>query len=262
VLIIIALYVTFLGNTAVEGILEEIKTSKKDADAAICSLILSGMISMSAVTTCLGALSVFVNDKIKAAKDFYTTPISRGKITLSYIFSSTISGLILTFLCLIICVMFIFIKGGIMPDFGNWLLLIFSTVFSVICGNAMVFFLITFINSVGAFAPLSTILGTMLGFIMGIYMPIGILPSGIQLIIKIFPMSHSASMFRQILADDNLERIFQNAPPAALEEFRELYGVTFHFGSYETNFTISTIYLVAVTILFYGLSILKNRKLR
>jgi multidrug/hemolysin transport system permease protein len=253
------LYVTFLGNTVVDGLVSSLGISKKLADATACSLTLAGMISMAAVTTCLGALSVYVSDKSRAMKDFQTTPFPKAKITVSYILSSSIAGIILTFVSLFICLGFIIAKGGVVPDLQDWCLLIFTTILSVMCGNAMVYLLVIFVKSVNAFASLSTVLGTMIGFIMGIYMPIGILPTGIQWVIKCFPMSHSASMYKQILSDPNVEKAFAAAPATDLENYRELYGIVFYYGEFKTNFWFSAFVLAVTTVLFYAVAISVSR---
>jgi multidrug/hemolysin transport system permease protein len=260
VLIVIMLYVLFLGDVVNDELVKQLKISSKSVDATVTSLMLSGMIGMAAVTTSLGALSVSVSDQVKASKDFLTTPIRRGKISLSYVFASSISGLILTFVSFFICIGFILLKGGIVPGFTDWLLLIFTTILSVLCGNSIIYFITLFVKSSNAFAPLSTVIGTMLGFIMGIYMPIGTLPAGVQWVVKTFPMSHSASMFKQILADPNLEKTFENAPASELEAFRELYGVTFHYGNFESSFWFSALVLAATTLIFYTLSVFIVKK--
>jgi multidrug/hemolysin transport system permease protein len=258
VIIIIMLYVTFLGNTVVDSLVSSFGVSRKLADATAASLTLAGMISMAAVTTCLGALSIYVADKSRAMKDFRTTPFSKSKITISYILSSSIAGLILTFVSLFMCLGFIIAKGGVVPNLQDWGMLLFATVLSVMCGNAMVYLIVCFVNSSNAFASLSTVLGTMIGFIMGIYMPIGILPSGIQWVVRCFPMSHSASMFKQILADPNIDKVFERVPIEAKEEYRELYGVVLYYGEFEASFWFSAAVLAVTTVVCYGLALTRT----
>jgi multidrug/hemolysin transport system permease protein len=86
-------------------------------------------------------------------------------------------------------------------------------------------------------------------------MPVGILPVGIQWVVKCFPMSHSASMFKQILADPNLDKVFADLPAEELENYRELYGNVFYYGDFETSFWFSALVLAITTVVFYGLAI-------
>jgi multidrug/hemolysin transport system permease protein len=212
------------------------------------------MIAVTSVTSCLGALSVCVADKRGAAKDFLTSPVSRGKITMGYITGSGAVGLIMTVIALALCEVYIVANGGAAPSPAGFTLLLLTVVLSVLCGNAIVFFVSIFIKTESAFAALSTIIGTLIGFLMGIYIPVGSLPDGVQWAIKCFPMSHAASMFKQILADGELAALFANAPPEALSGFREAFGVTFAYGGFTGGFWFSALVLAATTVLFYLLS--------
>ena len=109
---------------------------------------------------------------------------------------------------------------------------------------------------------MGTIIGTLLGFIMGIYIPIGTLPEAMQWLIKLFPMTHAACMFKQIFADGELSALFAAAPPEALQETREMFGVALTFGGFEGGFWFSAVILAATTVVFYGasLAVMKLRR--
>jgi multidrug/hemolysin transport system permease protein len=221
----------------------------------MASVTLAGMVAVTSVTSCLGSLGVSVEDKKTAAKDFYTSPVSRAKITMGYIFGSGTVGLIMTLAALALCVAYIAANGGGFPGGGDWVRLLLTAALSVLCGNAIMFFISLFVKTQNAFSALSTVVGTLIGFLMGIYIPIGTLPEAVQWVIKCFPMSHAASMFRQILADPELSALFQNAPPEALSGFREAFGVVFAYGDVSSGFWFSAAVLVGTTALFYALSL-------
>ncbi len=138
-------------------------------------------------------------------------------------------------------------------------MLLLTTVLSVLCGNAMVYFFASFVKSQNAFSSLSTVVGTLIGFVMGIYIPIGQLPEPVQWIIKCFPMSHAASMYRQIISDGELTALFAGAPSETLAEFRETFGVVFSYGSYTSGFWFSALVLLISSIIFYALSLYRQR---
>ena len=255
VFIIIGLYALFL-RSMMENALENALGFYSDRiGITMSSLILGGMVAVTSITSCLGAIGISIADKERVTKDFITSPISRKKITFSYIVSSGIVGFIMTTIALILCIAYIVSIGGNMPNITDWGLLMLTVVLSVLCANAMVFFIATFIKGQSAFAAFSTVIGTLIGFIMGIYIPIAQLPDAIQWVIKLFPLSHSASMFRQIMADDELTQLFAYAPPEALESFREFFGVVFVYGNFISSFWLSAMILAVTTVLFYGLSL-------
>jgi hypothetical protein len=72
---------------------------------------------------------------------------------------------------------------------------------------------------------------------------------------KCFPMSHAASMFRKILADDELSTLFADAPPETLENLREFFGVVYTYGEFTSGFWFSAAVLAVTTVAFYVLSL-------
>ena len=255
ILIIIGLYVLFLGDSMERDLRAEAGFDSDKTGLVMASIMLSGMVAVASVTCSLGALGVSIADKQSAAKDFFTSPLSRGKITLSYILGSGAIGLIMTLIALVLCEAYIIVKGGSLPDAGACALLLLTVVLSVLCGNAMVFFITLFVKSQSAFTALSTVIGTMIGFLMGIYIPPGALPSYVQWVIKCFPMTHAASMFKQILADGALSDLFAGAPPAALEGFRESFGIVLTYGEFVSGFWFSAAVLLTATVIFYAASL-------
>ncbi len=106
-----------------------------------------------------------------------------------------------------------------------------------------------------AFSTASTILGTLIGFLTGIYLPIGTLPASVQTVIKVFPVSHGASLFRQVLMEVPMQNSFDGIPAIYLEEFKEYMGVTFRFGGHEVTPTASIVILLCTAVVFYSLSL-------
>jgi len=263
VLIILALYVLFLGNMMEQSLEASLGFSSDKIGVTMASLTLGGMVAVTSITGCMGALGISVRDKENAAKDFLSSPVSRNKLTISYILGPAAVGFIMTMLALVICMLYIIANGGNIPGIGTSAYLLLTVLLSVLCGNAMVYFLSIFVKTQNAFVSVSTVLGTLIGFMMGIYIPIGQMPEPVQWVIKCFPMSHAASMFRQLLADDSLSELFSHAPPEALDEFREIFGVSFSYDGNTIGFWTSAAVLGATTVVFLALSmgLMRTKKL-
>jgi len=264
VLIILALYILFLGDMMEQALQSQLGFQSEKIGVTMSCILLAGMVAVTSVTSCMGSLGISVEDKEKAAKDFLTSPAPRGKITMGYILGSAVIGFVMTLVALTISLIYIILKGGNVPGLTDFLLLLFTAFLSVLCGNSIVYLLSVFMKSQNAFAAVSTVIGTLIGFLMGIYVPIGQMPNAVQWVIKCFPMSHAASMFRQLLADGNLSELFTGAPPEALEDFREVFGVVFNYGDFTSSFWFSAAVLAITTVLFYALSLLimRTRKLK
>jgi len=259
VFIILGLYILFLGDMMEQALQSQLGFQSDRISITMSSIILAGMIAVTGITSCMGALGISVEDKETAAKDFLTSPFPRRRITLGYILGSASIGFIMTIIALVICFVYIVINGGSLPGFADLARLLLTVVLGVLCGNSMVYFMSIFIKTQNAFAAVSTVIGTLIGFLMGIYVPMGQMPAAVQWVIKCFPMSHAASMFRQLLADGELSELFSGAPPEALEGFREMFGVVFSYGDHTSSFWFSAVILALSTVMFFTLSLLVIR---
>ena len=194
VFIIIGLYVLFLGNMMVKNFKELLGDN---ARFTVDSWVMAGLLSVTSITTTMGAFGTMVEDKTKKiSKDFSSAPLKRSQLAGGYIMSSFIIGMIMSIAALIVAEIYILANGGNLITSVPLLKLFGVMMLSVFAGSSMVFFIVSFFKSNNAFATASTIIGTLLGFLTGIYIPIGSLPSAVQTAIKIFPISHAGALFR------------------------------------------------------------------
>lgn len=262
VIIIIGLYALFLADTQVKSL----KSMVGDADDIrflVDSWIMGGLLAVNTVTVSLGALAVMVQDQeTKAMRDFMTAPIRRTTIVLSYIISAFIIGVIITVVGFFVMEAYIMAAGGELLSATSMAKTIGVLLLCVINSTAMLFFITSFVRSSTAFSTVSTITGTMIGFLAGIYVPIGVLPQGVQYIIEIFPTSHGAVLLRQLFMEVPLARVFENAPPEVLEEYNKVFGVEFYVGGEPLSDQMMILYLSVVTVVFVLLSIWRVRKMK
>jgi len=260
VFIIIMLFVLFLGDVMVQSVESELGFSSDGIPIVVAGIMLGGMVGVTSVTSCMGALGIRVADHEGAGADFFSSPLSRRKIAFSYVMGSTLVGLLMTGFALIIVLGYLLVLGSGLPSLAIMGKHLLTLALSVLCANSMMYLVTLFIKSRNALSGFSAVIGSLIGFVMGIYLPIGQLPNGVGWVIRLFPMSHSASMFRQLLADGQLEELFAGAPPEALASMREFFGVTFLFGEFQTGFWFSAAVLLVSTAVFYGVSLLVMKR--
>jgi len=263
-LIIILLYILFLGNVMEQGFESTLGFSDDRIRVAMAAMIMSGMVAITTVSACLGALGIAVIDKKDTGKDFLTSPIPRWKIAFGYMSGAAVVGIIMGIIALVLVLGYLLSLGGAMPSPADFALLLLTIVLATLCGNAMMYVICLFIKTENAYSAFTAIVGVLLGFVMGVYMPIGTFPPAVQWFSRLFPMSHAASMFRQILTRDHLAALFQGAPVGMAEDFEVTYGVVFQFGDYTTDFWFSALYLLAWTAIFFiiGVLLLRKQKLK
>ncbi|HRL00687.1 MAG TPA: ABC transporter permease, partial [Trichococcus flocculiformis] len=220
VLIIIGLYVFFLGKNLTSGL-----GDSPGAQYVMDSWIMSGVISVSGVTTTMGAFAVMIDDRAnKILKDFTVSPIRSSKLAAAYILSSVVVGFIMSLVTFVLAEAYIFLNGGELLAPLAILKMLGLILLTVLTSSAMVYFLTSFFNSQNAFATASTILGTIIGFLAGVYVPIGQFSDNVQTIIKLFPMTYSASLMRQVMMEEPLKISFEGAPVEALDAFKLMMG--------------------------------------
>jgi multidrug/hemolysin transport system permease protein len=255
VFIIIGLYVLFLGNMMVKNFKELLGDN---ARFTIDSWVMAGLLSVTSITTTMGAFGTMVEDKTKKiSKDFSSAPLKRSQLAGGYIMSSFIIGMIMSIAALIVAEIYILANGGNLITLVPLLKLFGVMMLSVFAGSSMVFFIASFFKSNNAFATASTIIGTLIGFLTGIYIPIGSLPSAVQTAIKIFPISHAGALFRQIMMAVPMSIAFKNAPLQAISGFKQAMGVVFYVGGKELSPLVNILVLVATGIVFYTLAVIR-----
>ena len=104
------------------------------------------------------------------------------------------------------------------------LLLIYITLNSL-SATSFTFFVVNFVKSVTAFSSVSTILGTLTGFLAGIYLPIGALPSYVQYIMKFFPPTYGVAQIRSLLTKEPLKAITKGDSSSTVEQLKLDMGI-------------------------------------
>lgn len=259
VFIIIGMYALFLGDVWTSGM-----TEITGARFLMDSWIVAGLLAVTSVTTTMGAFGTMVEDQSKKLiKDIRSSPLPRVSIAGGYILSAFVIGVIMCLVALVLCELYIVSGGGSLLSGPALLRVLGLILLSTFSNTALVLFFVSFFQSNNAFSVASTIIGTVIGFMTGIYIPIGQLPEGVQWVIKLFPPSHSAMLLRQVVMEQPLAQSFAGVPAQYLTEFKELMGVTFKIVDTVVTPTLSVVILIASGILFLGLSILNlSRKKR
>lgn len=256
VFIIIGLYALFLGDVWTENF-NEVSNARLLMD----NWIMAGILAVTSMTTTMGAFGIMVDDKFKKiSKDFYSAPLKRSSITGGYILASFTVGIIMSLVAFVLAEIYILIQGGDLISGMAFLKILGLIVLATFASTAVVGFLVSFFKSQNAFAAASTVIGTLIGFVAGIYLPIGMLPESVQMVIKVFPVSHAAVLFRQVMMEDAIVKGFKGAPVEAVSGFKEMLGVNFTFGDYEVSVWVSILILIGTGILFYILAILNMRR--
>ncbi len=251
VFIIIGLYVLFLGDMVSGG-----EMSSEETRFLMDTWIMAGLLAVTSVTTTMGAFGIMVEDQHKKLiKDFNCSPIKRSEIVGGYLLSTFCIGIIISVIALVLGQGYIVFLGGKLLSFSQIIRVFGVLIISVLASSSMVALLVSFFKSNNAFSAASTVIGTLIGFLTGIYIPIGVLPTGIQTAIKLFPISHAAALFRQIFTEVAVVEAFAGAPAQVINVFNVELGIVFEVGDKIMEPIHHILVLVVTTIVFFGISV-------
>ena len=252
VLIVLGLYIFFLGDVWVDSF-----PNIKGVKNLMNCWIIAELIGVTSVTANMGAFGTMIEDKSKnKIKDFYVLPIKKSKIVGGYIISSFIVGSMMSVVTLIISQIYLVYSGVDVLNFKELTEVFLIILMTSLSNSAMILFIVSLFSSEKAFSTASTIVGTLIGFITGIYLPISMLPDSVQIIVKLFPTSHGISILRQIFMKKQMDISFADVPTNYINEFKESMGVVYYINDKLVSNTTSIFILIASTIIFFFLAVL------
>lgn len=253
VFIILALYAVFLGNVWLPDSMHGLQ----NVGFLMNSWLMAGLIAVASATTTMGAFGILIDDKIKKIdKDFYSSPIKKSSLTKGYLGSALLIGIIMSLVTFVVAEVYIVLKGGDWVNPNSALKIILLIFLSSMANTSLMCFIVSFFKSHHAFSTAGTVIGTLIGFLTGIYLPIGDLPASVQFVIKVFPVSHAAALFRQVLMEEPMRITFNGIETKYLSEFKDYMGITYSFGGHVLSSLTSILILVGTSVAFYYLSVL------
>lgn len=267
VIILILVYQVFLGQIQIDAIKEALNsdTASTDTIQMVNYWLISGLTTIISMTSTLGAFGVMVSDREKKlSEDFKVSPVSNFKVELAYAVFAILFGIIMTMFS---CVFAIGIFNGFssLLDYSmtDYLSILGVTSLGTILSAAIILPILTFIRTSSAFTTLSTIVGTFIGFISGVYLSIGSVGETLQQVMTWFPLTQVNALLKQILMKDAISKVFNNAPSSVVTNYKESYGVILQNASGEhlsSQFMFTYISVVIIVLLGVHFIIKKVKK--
>ncbi|MDR1066768.1 MAG: ABC transporter permease [Clostridiales bacterium] len=264
-LIVIILYIVFLAKMQNDEITKRVGDiiTPEAVTYLVHSWILGGLLSITTITSVLGGFGGMVLDRERSViMDFKSAPIKAWVYPFSHIVAAFLIGVFISLIPLVIYPILIYLMTGysltvmqLAQGFG--LILLSSLINSFAMGLVCSFF-----GTVGAFSMASIIIGTTVGFINGLYVPIGILSPTVQNVLAAFPSANVAKVFREVFTKDALATAFSGVPSIFGEEYKSIYGIVLKFSDKEISDTLSLAYAAVVGLVALCLMILNLQRKR
>ena len=222
--------------------------------------LMGGTLAVTGITTSFTALTQMVQDRENQVdQDLFLTDLGIWGLQMSYLISSiAISFVMQVFM---FAVMGLYFKES--PVISHLPEIALIMLLSSLLSSLINILLIYRFQSVDSLGKLATIVGTASGFLVGTYVPIGVLPDFAQIIMKCTPATYIASLYRQILMKEQLEITF-TGNSNLLKEFQEKMGIQINWQELltkeETYFIVVIICLVAILLWFLFVKVFSRRK--
>ncbi len=250
-LIVFLLYTLFLANlqtTSIAGAFPQ--ADEGDVRAFVDSWMFGGIVAMTSITTSLGALGVFVEDGASGRFcDFLVSPIRRGQLVLGYLLSTVVVALIMTLIVLVVSLVYLFVVDGVALGVLDIAATLGWIVLACVAFAALWSFVASFVRTTGAFSALATIVGTVIGFLAGAFIAVGLFPEAVRNVVNALPFAQSAMLIRQEFTSGTLPALVGDHPEA-IDALSAYYGITALVGDWEVTTPVVAVILISSAVVF------------
>lgn len=273
-LIVLGLMVIFLGgmnSSAVVNALEEfggIRDAAKDeanAKYLIQMWTLAGILVVNSVTVTLTVMGGMVQDEARGRlASFYVAPVARIKIVLGYMLAAWIIATVMCMLTFVVGEIYMVVQGRPLLPFMAWIKVLGMIMLNTFVYAALGYLLALCVRSESGWGGMLTIVGTLVGFVGAIYLPMSQLPESVGNVLKCLPVLHGAAMMRVVLTEEAVEETFLGLPEIVGEAFKEEMGVVILAEGNEVTLMSQILFLLAYGIIAIIIAaiISKRRKVR
>lgn len=233
-LIVICLMIFFLGDMNTESVTKilaffpgrDAAADSEHASLLILSWTCAGILSINAVTVTMSVYSVMIKDRVTGRLNaIYTSPVSPSLIAAGYLFAAFAASVSVCLITLFVTETYCILRG--MSPFTP---VVHLQLFSMIAVNSFAYASLMYpiallARTEGAWSALGTVIGTLTGFLGGIYIPVGTLSPTVGNIMKCTPVLYGAAMFRSVMTRAVLTDTFHGIPEETISEYRLAMGI-------------------------------------
>ncbi|WP_304563208.1 ABC transporter permease [Cryobacterium sp. Hb1] len=258
------LYALFLGSLPVDNLQSRFPTAtNSEVQAFVDAWVFAGITMITILTTGLAALSVFIEDSSSGRfKDFLVLPIRRASLIFGYMTSSFIVSIVMTVVVVAISQGYTAIRGNVTMTATELLLTLGYVVVAAAAFSALSGFIVTFVRSNSAFAAMISIVGTVIGFLAGAYIPAGTLPTGVVNVRNAMPFARAVMLLRQPFTAHSAEAL-TDGQSEAVSALNDFYGIAISVGDFDVSSARAFTALAIVCLVFALLSSFRlSRRIR
>lgn len=256
-LIMLVLMLLFLGSmnsdTIVNILLEyggkrDTLANQANAEHLVRVWTLAGLLLVNCMTVPMSVMSNLIQDEETGRlASFYVAPVSRVRITLGYILSAWFIGAGISLLTLTLGNVFLMTNDSGL-SMQTCLLLAGMILVNSFFYASFAYLLSLFVHSSSAWSALLSLVGTLVGFLGAVYLPMAMLPDKVGAVLKALPILHGAAMMRRVSVQEALADTFAGLPAEVIEEYSEGMGITVSVNGEILSITEQMVFVVTLGI--------------
>lgn len=269
-LILLFLYIAFLGNTYSNSLTDTVEESfgvileKSLVSAFAGGWLLSSLIAVCAVSIAFTASMVMVQDKVTGRRDDFTiSPVPKSLLALGYYLATALVTLAVCGVALVAGFIYLGIVGWYLTAADVFLVLL-DTFLLVMFGTALSSLVCSAVKSQGGITAVQVIVSASYGFLCGAYMPIGSLANGIAAALKFLPGTYGTVLLHEHFMGGVVDAMPNN--PGLRDTVRAAFDCKLDFfGSDVAEWASYLVVALAVVLLVGGyvlLLSLRGRRLK
>lgn len=264
-IITIMLMVFFLGDINNSDLLDALKLVPGRGGAEDEILIrnfcflwtAAGIMTINASTVTHAFFSNMIKDRTgNRLNSLFVMPVKRPTFVLGYVSAAWVSGVIMSIVTLIVTEIIGVINGVDLLPVKTHFELILLIMLNTFVYSTIMFFMASVIKSQSAWSGIGIILGTLSGFLGGIYFPLGSMSETMQKVVKCFPFIYGTSLFRKVMLMPVEDALFNDTPEIIRSEVDKTMGLDLFLGNNQLSEPGKAYILIAVGVVFIIISTL------
>ena len=251
--ILLVLYVAFLGDVYRDSFTlnlpEGFTISERVLEGLVGGQLISSILAVSCVTVSFCSNFLMVQDKANGSiRDLTISPVKPWQLALSYYIASLLSSLIICFIGMAVCLLYVSAVGWYL-SVTDVILLFADVLLLTLFGTALSSVINFFLSSQGQISAVGTVVSSGYGFICGAYMPISSFGEGLQRVISFLPGTYGTALMRNHSINGALCRMKADGiPTEVIDAMRDAIDCNVYF--FDKQVSEGAMYLIlGVTVL-------------
>lgn len=223
--------------------------------------MIAGIVAVAGITTSFQALGQLVKDReSRTMADFFLTDTSLFSQHFAYVIAASLISFIMQLITFIVMAIYFTVNDHIQISNGVYWQLVIFMVLGAMATTMLNSLIVSWINSSTTFSRMSAIIGTIAGFAVATYLPLGALSKHAQSLVKWVPSSYEVASIRSLLLSKvNLD----NLPTKIRTELMQYLGVHLkiqgHLLTKEENAYVMITMMAAFTLVLLVFSLVPRK---